>query len=140
LRPGFWDQLDEKIDRGDIIAPMEVKIELKSPEDLVAWVKQRPNIFRELDQEFQTSASEVIGRIQEDAKAKQLILKPNQLQADPFVVALARINGTVVVTEEKPGRSPAQGRPKIPDLCDWYDVEYVDLFGFMRAEGIVLRS
>ncbi len=55
-------------------------------------------------------------------------------RADPFVVALARLRGGAVVTEERARRGPT-GRPRIPDVCAHLDIECLDWFGLLRAIG-----
>ena len=52
--------------------------------------------------------------------------------ADPFVVALAKQEKCKVVTEEVRTRNAKS--PKIPDVCDAYQIECVDFVGFAREE------
>ncbi len=50
--------------------------------------------------------------------------------ADPWLVAHAlNITGSVVVTEEKPSHG---GRPKVPDVCDAFDVEHINVLQMFR--------
>jgi len=53
--------------------------------------------------------------------------------ADPFVIALARVRGGVVVTEET--ASGNIQKPRIPDVCDAINVPWVNLIGFVTAQG-----
>jgi hypothetical protein len=53
-------------------------------------------------------------------------------RADPFVIALARVRGCTVVTEEHPG-SPDS--PKIPLVCDQLQVPHIRFLDIVRREG-----
>jgi hypothetical protein len=55
--------------------------------------------------------------------------------ADPFVVALARACGGVVVTEET--RRSIE-RPKIPGVCDAIGVRCIGLVDFVEEQGLDL--
>jgi hypothetical protein len=54
--------------------------------------------------------------------------------ADPFVVALAQIEGCAVVTGER-RRTRSADRPNIPDVCDALGIPCITLLDLMRAEG-----
>jgi hypothetical protein len=55
-------------------------------------------------------------------------LKKGRGQADPFVVALARVRGATVVTEEH--AKPTA--PKIPDACRRFGIRCINLLEFIR--------
>ncbi|MGF1663705.1 MAG: DUF4411 family protein [Kineosporiaceae bacterium] len=57
--------------------------------------------------------------------------------ADPFVVALALVHGGVVVTEETLSRNLS--KPKIPDVCQSMEVQWLNLMGFVQQQGWVFR-
>lgn len=52
--------------------------------------------------------------------------------ADPFVIALADVNGCAVVTEERP-RSWIN--PKIPDVCAALGVRCINFLEVIREQG-----
>jgi len=62
----------------------------------------------------------------------------NSAGADPFVIALARVHGGVVVTEETQSRNLT--KPKIPDVCDSMGVPWLNLMGFVQEQGWVFRQ
>jgi len=58
-----------------------------------------------------------------------------RLAADPFVIALARIRGCTVVTQETPTANPM--RPKIPDVCKVLGIDCMNVLQFIRQQAWV---
>jgi len=59
----FWDKLNTLIDKGIIICPDEVLIELqKKEDDLYEWVKKRDKLFYQLDERLQEAVIEILER------------------------------------------------------------------------------
>ncbi len=78
----------------------------------------------------------------EVAKAVKAILDPYELlvkdmknrnRADPFVIAVAQITGSKVVTEELGMGSPS--RPKIPGVCAALGIDCITISDIVRLEG-----
>lgn len=61
---------------------------------------------------------------------KKKILKGGPV-ADPFVIAKAKVEGAILVTEEAFKENAA----KIPNVCEYFKVEYINLEDFMQREG-----
>jgi len=95
---------------GTIVAVQDVLIELeRQDDDVFAWAKRHVT-FVALHEEIQTSATEVL------ARSPQLVnTRRSRSVADPFVIALARVQGLTVVTAERASGSPQ--KPRIPDVC-----------------------
>jgi hypothetical protein len=109
--PRLWERLDELIENGRLVAPVEVRHEIaKRSDELNGWLKARPRMFRELEEEIQIAAAEVLRTHPRLVGERKL-----RTSADPFVVALARVESLQVVTEEKFTNS--MNRPNIPDVC-----------------------
>lgn len=127
--PKFWDRLDELVDAGRLIAPVEVLHELgKVEDDAHEWLKQRSEkVLMDLTDAVQRKVVEVLGRYQ-----KLTAIGGNRGKADPFVVALAIVEGGTVVTKERHGPSPKN--PKIPDACDGFSVPCFTLLQMIREE------
>lgn len=126
--PTLWTRIEELMRDGTIISSQEVYDEiLIGGDDLKKWVKPLKEFFLPSDifvqQEVRAILSSHRGLI-EGGKKKN--------SADPFVIALAKINNCIVVSEEAPTRSPVS--PKIPDVCPFYSVECIDFIGFARKE------
>lgn len=57
-------------------------------------------------------------------------------EADPFVVAHAKSEGSIVVTEEnRKGRGTVDRNLKIPNVADEHGVEVIKFFDYVRREG-----
>ena len=126
--PGIWERLAYLIEGGDLIAPDEVHEEIKRKDDgLAEWLKTRAGMFVALDGPVQIASTEVLSEFPELVKALS-----GRTQADPFVIGLARMRKATVVTQERGGN---RARPRIPLVCDYFDVPCIDIVGFIRQRG-----
>jgi len=127
--PGLWEKLELMIESEELIAPKEVLHELsKKDDDTYEWAKNNSKIFIELDEEVQWATSEILNefpRLVADMSGRN--------HADSFVIALARVKGAVVVTNEKRARNPKT--PKIPDVCEHLDIRCIDLLNLILEKG-----
>jgi Domain of unknown function (DUF4411) len=129
----LWEErFPALIGSGDLRATKEVAVELeRHSSELVEWAlhDDQSELFVEVDQEIQVVVSEIL-----DSHPR--LIDPESLRsgADPFVIGLARCDSATVVTEEKPSRDPANN-PKIPDVCEAYDLRCIDVRDLFREEG-----
>jgi hypothetical protein len=132
IRTLWEDHFPALIASGDLRATKEVAVELeRHSSELVEWAidDEQSELFVEVDEEIQVVVSEILA-------SHPRLIDPESLRsgADPFVIALARCGDATVVTEEKPSRDPVNN-PKIPDVCDAYDVRCIDVRDLIREEG-----
>jgi hypothetical protein len=126
--PGIWERLAYLVEGGDLIAPDEVHEEISRKDDgLAEWLKTRAGIFVPLDGPVQIASTEVLAEFPELVKALS-----GRTQADPFVIGLARVRKATVVTQERGGN---RARPRIPLVCDYFEVPCIDIVGFIRQRG-----
>ncbi|HEY3356890.1 MAG TPA: DUF4411 family protein [Polyangia bacterium] len=127
--PTLWEHLGRLASEGRLVSPVEVRRELEAgDDDLAKWAHLHPELFRDLTEDVQRAATTVMAmcpNLIDVAKLKD--------GADPFVVAVAIVEGAVVVTNETPTGNAK--RDKIPDACRKLNLEYVDWLRFMEAEG-----
>jgi hypothetical protein len=126
--PSVWEKLGEAMMSGELIATIEVLRELQRKEDeLYKWLNKRKKMFVPIDLEIQREVQQVL------STHKTLIdSRRNRSGADPFVIALAKIEGATVVTEETKSNSSA--RPRIPDVCDAMGLRWLNLLAFIREQ------
>jgi hypothetical protein len=124
----FWTKLDELIDAGRIVAPKQVLEELEViHDDLFQWAKARGRIFVQQDTYQHVEVKNIAIRF-----AALSTQDPRKNYADPFVVALARVRGCIVVAQELRG---SEQDPKIPYICAHYRMPCITLFDMMVAES-----
>lgn len=132
--PTLWGKFNKLISEGRATSVREVlrEIDKWSPgRRLVKWANSHKDFFpaptpEELD---------FVSRIFAVRHFQGLIRKKTILEglpvADPFVIARAKVGNGVVITQEQ----FIENAPRIPNVCQHFGVEYVDLEGFMEGEG-----
>ena len=126
--PGYWARLGGATASGEVISPIEVLHEVaKKQDDLYKWLKERSKAFVELDSPQQQAVREILARFDKLVKAHK-----RQTAADSFVIALARVRGFSVVTEESSGKV---SQPKIPDVCAHYGIKCMNVIEFVRKQN-----
>lgn len=136
----LWNNLDTLAKARRLISPQEVYNELERKDDeVLKWVKQRKQMFSNLNDEEQIALSLEIA-----AKFPRLVDPNKEIpEADPFVVALARLmkknlqmvgDECIVVSEEKP-RANVKAKPRIPDVCNHYGVRHFSNLDLIANEG-----
>ena len=132
--PRFWEKFNQYVADQKIISVREVYQELDQWErfsHLSDWIKDHKGIF------VIPSAQETlfVSTIFSVPHFQMLVSEKSRLAgkpvADPFVIAAAKVRNGCVVTEEK----ERPNSPKIPNVCEHFDVDCTNLEGFMEREG-----
>jgi len=114
---------------GDIRSVDEVRNELARRDDAIHdWAKSQTDLFVPLAADVQLAAREVL-----TAHPRLVGTGGGRNIADPFVIALARARGGVVVTEET--LSGNIGKPRIPDVCGAMGVAWLNLVQFVQEQA-----
>lgn len=126
--PSSWRKISELMSNRTVISSREVYDEIMiGGDELEKWVKERKEYFLSSDVSIQQEVRVILsthrGLVEGGSKKNS---------ADPFVIALAKQRQCKVVTEEVPSRSLKS--PKIPDVCDAYQIECIDFVEFAREE------
>jgi len=132
--PSLWDNTEELVEDGEIIAPDEVLNELEKKEDSLAkWAVDKKEMFCVLDEDLQKLARRVLKRFPRLVDASASVP-----EADPFVIALARKTKGTVVTGEKP-TGKLDSNPHIPDVCVHYGIKCIGMLELIREQKWVFR-
>jgi len=137
--PDLWERLDTLVSERRWIMTEKAVPEVHDREP-AAWIGAHPAMVIGVDAAQEQQDTRIMathGDLVDTTRTRE--------DADPFVIALALaqkqtllgsslLHVPVVLTHEKPRAAPC-ARPKIPDVCGHYEVEWCDLFGFFRKEG-----
>ena len=131
--PSFWNRFKTLAESREVIATELIEHELSKKDDgCHKWFKQNGlnDFFIELTDSIQNAVTDILKnpnyqRLVEDRKGTY--------SADPFVIALAKVEDLIVVTGEKETNNLA--KPKIPDVCNDMGIEYINILDLMRREG-----
>lgn len=124
----LWEKIEGLITAGRLLASEEVLRELeKKSDDTYRWAKGQAGLFVPLDRGQTDEVSRIEGAF------PHLVHKiKNRSVSDPFVIALAKLRGYTIVTEENESTSPQ--KPKIPDVCAVYGIKCITFLEVVRHE------
>lgn len=129
LIPDYWAGVAELNSRGVVIVSDEVRRELEQKDDeLHAWAKTSITTWHPVSTEIQHFVREIM-----DRWGRLVDHRPGS-GADPFVIATARMTGTIVVTDEGIG---SETRPKIPWVCKELGLDCISPLEFVRRTRIL---
>lgn len=135
LVPQFWDFLEQQATSGILGSPEMVLKELEGPEELEQWAKPLDGvIFLPADHDTQAAYADVANWVQNNDRFAQHHIAPFLQKADGWLIAHAKACGGQIVTFEVP--APASIRPKIPDVAENFDVEYIPLWDMLHALNV----
>jgi hypothetical protein len=131
---GLKARVEGLIADGKLRAPQIVREELDAvgTPDLKRWARSQGGLFVPLEPELQAEAAVIQNRYPELVDARS-----GHESADPWVIALAKLQGGTVVSQETSANEKRKP-PKsyyIPDVCRDLGVPCITLLGLMRREG-----
>ena len=129
--PTVWNKhLPALVSAGHLRATEEVRVELEAQDDeLLEWTRHLEALFVEVDEPIQREVRSILA-------AHPRLIHAGRSGADPFVIALARLNNCAVVCEEGSG---SLVNPKIPDVCAALGTPCIRLIQLAREEGWLFR-
>lgn len=129
--PKLWEELDGLILMERLVSSSLVLRECnkRRSEELHGWLKPREAMFLTPDETVQSQVDFIVNTYKGLVSAGK-----EKFQADPFVIALAKVNGHTVITEET---GPAS-LSKIPGVCAAMKVPCVNLMQLIDQEDWVL--
>ena len=132
--PGFWEWLKLACAADVACSITKVREEITSV-SLVAAIEGFPTtMFREFETEDIRNLITIDRWIRDSRQYLEEAKREFRDGADPRLVAYAKSRGLTVVTSEV--RSPeSRRRIKIPDVCDRFAVEVVDICDMLQSEG-----
>lgn len=129
--PTLWDNFDELVRGQRVISVREVRREIDQTDDLASWSKEHAELFYEPNENQTRFIRELFVNPHFQGLVKHKKIVGGGREADPFVIACAHdISGRVVTQEKNKPNAPC-----IPTICEHYDIQCVDLVGFMQKEN-----
>jgi len=126
----LWQDIEKLVNKGNLVAPNQVYEEIERQDDeLREWAKEHKDMFEKLTTDQIETVTEILEnypRLVDKEKTSE--------DADPFLITQAICRDWKVVTSEQSSSHP-NSPPKIPDVCDNYNVECYDLIDFFREEN-----
>ena len=131
--PSLWSHVEEMVKTGELLSPDEVLSELSQKDDAVfQWAKTNAAMFVPLDEDVQRATQEIL-----DEFPRLVGAMKDRNRADPFVIAVAKLKGAIVVTGEK--SIGTRDRPRIPIVCDHFDIGHRTMLELIREKGWTFR-
>jgi len=134
--PTLWDNIFcQLISDNRLFVPIEAIKEIGNGNDeLIDWIKANCSNIVDITIKQLETVQEIVTKYPKASDYK----KPKPNHADPFVVAVAKLEGYTVVTYEGFGGNADD--PKIPFLCKDYGVECIGMIEFFEKEGIRFQN
>lgn len=128
--PAMWESIESMAKAGDCCICEAILHEVKrGGDDLFAWAKKLPGFVCSVTDEELVTVAE-IGADHPGWVQGQLN------EADPFIVAHAKHEKCVIVTEEnRKGPNTLDKNQKIPNVADEHRVVTMKFFEFVRGQG-----
>jgi len=140
VAPRFWDSLVQHAANGQILSIDRVKGELeRGKDDIAEWAEANfSDAFPSTDEATVIQAyGQIMAWVQTQNQFSDAAKADFASGADGWLVAYARAKGCVVVTQE--GLNPAIKRKvPIPNVCQAFDMPYLDTFEMLRRLGVRL--
>jgi predicted nucleic acid-binding protein len=125
----LWTNIESIIKDGSLAATCEVLNEIEKLDDeLHKWALSQKNMFIPINKDIQLAVRSILSshqRLVDSTKGRSI--------ADPWIIALAKVNNCTVVTHER--FSTKQNVVKIPDVCRAIGVPSITFLDMVKEEG-----
>lgn len=145
--PTYWEKFATILNE-HVVIPKVVKDEVTKSEWFLDWLKNNYQgaiiNHKNYSQQWQTVLEFVqsCGLYKDSALSDQVRGWANEKVADPWLVAIAKSDDLVLVTDEvreaKLGKGSLIRSAKIPDICDRQDVRCIDRNEFFGEVGLLI--
>lgn len=127
----LWDDISNLCKDGKIISHIEVFKEIKDGniKEHISWAKEHENIFQNYDLKNETTIIRDMGAMGDGFIKFLQQGKQKSVHADPWIVAQAKVNNLILITEE------SNKNFRIPHICKELGIRSVDILGLMKEEG-----
>ena len=131
--PSLWEQFEQLVKNGAITSTREAAREIE--DDRVAALRDWAKVHKELFPAPTADEAQFVSQIFSVPHFRQVIEQKKLLKggknADPFIIARARVLEATVITMESEPKNGA----KVPNICRHFNIPCTSLEGFMVLEG-----
>ncbi len=129
----IWEELERLVEEENLFTIKIVEDEIKKyhGDNLSKkWINVRKKKFiKPINSEIWEAGQKIIREHPELLDKKKLL--QNEPEADPFLIALAFVTGSKIITQE------SKEKPnKIPVVADHYKIKCINLFEFFDEQGL----
>lgn len=129
----IWDEIERLVKEGNMFTIKLVEDEIKKYHGdsfSKRWINARKKQFiKTIDSEIWEAGQKILSEHSELLDKKKLL--QNEPEADPFLIALAFVTDSTIITQEnkiKPN--------KIPTVASHYQIRCINLFEFFNEQGL----
>lgn len=128
--PAMWTNIESSVEAGSSCICEAILREVhRGGDDLHKWAKNLPGFVCQATDEELESVAEI-------AVAHPGWVQGPLNEADPFVIAHAKAEMSVIVTEEtRKGPTTSDKNQKIPNIADEHGVKTIKFFDYVREHG-----
>lgn len=133
--PSLWKHIETLAISGRLISVKECRKEIDSYGDndfIKAWAKDHSSIFTPASPQETQFVSTIFSVKHFGTLISEKAILQGKTVADPFLIASAKINEYILVTEELYKDNAA----KIPNVCKHFGIKCITLEQFMEMENL----
>lgn len=139
---GFWEFISKAIqnDKIYIIDHIYKELTRTKEDELSSWIQEnidKSKILNTQDEETQKVYIDIVNHVNDNPLFKETGKRSFLDVADPWIIAKAKTFNAQVVTLEKRVAS-SSAKIKIPNICEHFEVPYLDTYELMRRMGVNL--
>lgn len=136
--PAFWEWLDAEQEHGSLASISPIFEELaKGNDELSDWAKIRKDSgwFLTVDDgQTQNNLADIARWVMAES-FKEIAKEEFLAGGDPWLIAKAKVIGATVITHESLFDPKIKKKVKIPNVCEVFNVPYLDTFDLLREIG-----
>lgn len=128
--PALWNNLETSVRAGHTCICEAILREVhRGGDELYDWARDLPGFVCAVTETELVTVAEI-------AAAHPRWVRGHLNEADPFIIAHAKTEGSTVVTEEnRKGPGTEERNQKIPNIAEEHDVPTATFFAFVRHQG-----
>jgi hypothetical protein len=140
VAPAFWESLAREAGNGRLLSIDRVKDEIdRGKDELVEWSNGSFNRWfaGTAEDDIIAAYRDIMSWVQGQTQFLDYAKDEFARVADGWLVSYAKARGATVVTNER-FEATARKKVKIPNVCQAFNIPYVNIFELLRALGIRL--